>query len=65
MDTYSITREFADSWGLLALFLFFLGVVLFAFRPGSRDHHRDAANVVFRHDDGPAPDDSDDKEARS
>jgi cytochrome c oxidase cbb3-type subunit IV len=35
---YNDLRHFADSWGLLALFLFFIGVVIFAFRPGSRDH---------------------------
>ena len=35
-DTYSILREFADSWALLALTAFFTGVVLWAFRPGSR-----------------------------
>ncbi|MBZ0127615.1 MAG: cbb3-type cytochrome c oxidase subunit 3 [Rhodobacteraceae bacterium] len=51
MDTYSILREFADSWGLLAMFLFFLGVVLWTFRPGSKAIHRDAANIPLRHDD--------------
>ena len=33
MDRYSILRQLADSWVLLVLTLFFLGVVLFAFRP--------------------------------
>ena len=35
-DTYTLLREFADSWVLLALTLFFLGTILFAWRPGSR-----------------------------
>lgn len=51
MDTYSILREFADSWGLLAMFLFFLGAVLFTFRPGSKATHQDAANIPLRNDD--------------
>lgn len=51
MDTYSILREFADSWGLLAMFLFFLGAVLWTFRPGSRELHDDAANIPLRNDD--------------
>ena len=51
MDTYSLLREFADSWALLAMFLFFLGVVLFTFRPGSKAVHEDAANIPLRHDD--------------
>jgi len=57
METYSLLREFADSWALLALLLFFVGTWFWAFRPGSRDLHDDAADVVFRHDDGPSDDD--------
>lgn len=55
MDLYTIARQFADSWALLALFLVFIGVVLWAFRPGSRRVHDDIANIPFRHDDKPAP----------
>lgn len=51
MDKYTILREFADSWGLLAMFLFFIGVVLFTFRPGSKSIHSDAANIPLRHGD--------------
>jgi cytochrome c oxidase cbb3-type subunit IV len=54
MDTYSFLRQLADSWALLVLFLIFLGVIVFAWRPGSRDIHRDAAQVPFRHEDRPA-----------
>jgi cytochrome c oxidase cbb3-type subunit 4 len=53
-DTYTLLREFADSWVLLALTLFFLGTILFAWRPGSRPLHEDAGRVPFRHDDRPA-----------
>ena len=50
METYTLLREFADSWVLLVLTLFFVGVGFWAFRPGSRLIHQDAANIVFRHD---------------
>ncbi|MBK5932627.1 cytochrome c oxidase cbb3-type subunit 4 [Rhodovulum imhoffii] len=54
MDTYSALRAFADSWALLALTMFFIGVVVWVFRPGSTPQHRDSANIPFRHEDKPA-----------
>jgi cytochrome c oxidase cbb3-type subunit IV len=56
MDTYSLLREFADSWALLLLTLTFLGVIAWAWRPGSRKMHDDAANMIFRNDTKPAVD---------
>ena len=53
MEIYSFLRELADSWVLLSLVLFFLGTVVFACRPGSRELHRDAAESIFRHEKGP------------
>ncbi|KIT16110.1 cbb3-type cytochrome c oxidase subunit 3 [Jannaschia aquimarina] len=55
MDTYSLLREIADSWVLLALFCVFLFVIAWAWRPGSRPIHDDAAQVPFREiqPDGP------------
>jgi cytochrome c oxidase cbb3-type subunit IV len=53
MDTYSFLRQLADSWVLLALTLFFLGVILWAFRPGSRAQHQDTASIPFRNEDAP------------
>lgn len=53
-DTYTLMRVFAATGGLLFMFLAFVGVVLFVFRPGSRKIHRDSANIPFRHDDKPA-----------
>ena len=50
MDTYSLLREFADSWALLGLTLFYVGAIVWVFRPGSRALHADAAQVPFRHD---------------
>lgn len=48
MDTYTALRQFADSWGLLGMTLFFIGVVVFAFRPGSRRIADEAARIPFR-----------------
>ena len=63
METYSLLREFADSWMLLALFAFFVGVILWVmFRPGSTEAYQDVANIPFRHEDKPASSD-DAKEA--
>ncbi|QFS83196.1 Cbb3-type cytochrome oxidase component FixQ [Roseivivax sp. THAF40] len=59
METYTFLRQLADSWVLLALFSVFLGVIGWAFRPGSRPLHDDAARTVFRNDaapDGPQSD---------
>lgn len=57
---YHFLREFADSWMLLAMVLFFAGAVFWAFRPGARAQQRDTADVIFRHEDKPA-----EKEART
>ena len=53
MDTYSFLRELADSWVLLLLTCFFLGTIIWAFRPGSRATHDDTANIPFRNDELP------------
>lgn len=55
MDTYSLLRQIADSWALLVLFVIFLGVIVYAWRPGSSAVHSDAARVPFRHEDKPTP----------
>jgi len=67
METYSLLRQFADSWMLLALFAFFIGVVIFVFRPGATKVYENPANIPFRHEDKPAPtprEDDDAKEAQ-
>lgn len=45
METYTALRIFADSWGLLGMTLFFIGAVIFAFRPGSRAKADEAARI--------------------
>ncbi len=58
MDKYSLLREFADSWFLLFMFTFFVGTVLWVFRPGGSRLQEDAAEIPFRHEDKPACDDA-------
>ncbi len=53
MEIYSLLRQFADSWGLVLLMLAFVGVVIFAFRPGSVALHKELANLPLRNDDKP------------
>lgn len=55
METYSFLRELADSWGLLAMFAFFVGMIVWVFLPGNRDGQDDAASIPFRNEDKPAP----------
>lgn len=55
METYSTLRHFADSWMLLFMVLFFVGVIFWTFRPGARKQQRDAASSIFRHEDKPIP----------
>lgn len=62
METYSFLRHLADSWFLLAMTAFFVGAILWVFRPGSRKSHQDAAELIFRNDRMPA---SDGPDARS
>jgi len=64
MEEYTFLRQLADSWMLLALFAFFVGVVLWVFRPGSKAVHRDTADIPFRHEDKPATSPVQPKEAR-
>lgn len=62
---YHILREFADSWMLLAMTLFFVGTVVWAFRPGSSRVYRDTANIPFRNDDKPASARAEDRDGAS
>jgi len=50
MDTYSLLRQIADSWVLLAMFLFFLGIIIWAFLPAHRQARDDASLIPFRND---------------
>lgn len=48
METYETMRQIADSWVLLAMTVFFVGVVLWAFfRPNAKAEADAAANIPF------------------
>jgi cytochrome c oxidase cbb3-type subunit IV len=46
--TYDTMRQFADSWGLVAMFVFFIATAVFVFRPGSRKHYEEAARIPLK-----------------
>ena len=49
METYSMMRAFADSWGLLAMVAYFVAVVLrVLLLPGAKRQASDAANIPFK-----------------
>lgn len=48
METYSLLREFADSWFLLAMFAFFIGTWIFAFWPSLKSARDEAASIPLR-----------------
>ena len=48
---YEELRHFADSWGLLALALIFLSVLLWVVRPGARRDYLDQSEIPFKHDE--------------
>ena len=56
MELYTLLRQFADSWMLLVLFLFFLGIIVWVFRPGSSRTYADTANIPFRNSEAPLGD---------
>lgn len=47
-STYDVMRQFADSWGLVAMMAVFLILAAWPFRPGSRQRNEDAANLIFK-----------------
>jgi cytochrome c oxidase cbb3-type subunit 4 len=48
---YDQLRHFADSWALLLLTLFFVGVIAWVLRPGARKAYDEQAEIPFRHDE--------------
>ena len=50
METYTAMRHFADSWGLVFMFVVFVGVVLFMLRPGARNAANEAAQIPLKED---------------
>jgi len=53
METYSLLREIADSWVLLAMFGFFLAAGIWAFLPSQASARKDASMIPFRNERAP------------
>lgn len=53
MESSSFLREVADNWMLVAMFTLFISAILWAFRPGSREVHKETADIPFRNEDFP------------
>lgn len=47
---YQTLRTAADSWGLLYLFALFIIACAFAFRPGTKESYRKAAQIPLKED---------------
>lgn len=54
METYTFLRELADSWVLLAMFIFLGGIWVWAFWPGLAAERSDASMIPFRNENKPA-----------
>jgi len=48
MEHYTFLRQLADSWGLVVMFLFFVGALLFVFWPGSKEQYAELAKIPLK-----------------
>lgn len=48
---YTTMRQFADSWGLVAMLIFFLGAIYMAVRPGSSTLADEASRIPLEDDE--------------
>ncbi|MGH1420070.1 MAG: cbb3-type cytochrome c oxidase subunit 3 [Hyphomicrobiaceae bacterium] len=53
---YETLRQMADSWGLLYLTIMFVGIVIYTFRPGSREQAEQISNIPFKEDNSDVQD---------
>ena len=48
---YESFRHFADSWGLVYLFVVFVAVIIYTFRPGSKKIADEIDQIPLKEDD--------------
>jgi len=48
---YTFLRELADSWVMLAMLAVFIGIAIFAFRPGTKESYDRLRNLPLQDDD--------------
>ncbi len=56
MTTYDLMNAFAQSWMVVVMTAFFVAVMVWVMRPGSKPSYDDAANSIFRNEKNPGPD---------
>ena len=49
--TYDAIAKFAQSWGLIYFGILFLGVLIYAFRPGNKKKFDEAARLPLEEDE--------------
>lgn len=47
---YETMRQFADTWGLVALAALFVGIIIFVMRPGARRKYEKNAQIPLNED---------------
>lgn len=47
---YETASRFAQTWGLVYLFVLFVGVLIYTFRPGAKKKFEDAAQNALKED---------------
>lgn len=55
MQTYHVLNAFAQSWMLLGMAVFFVLVLVWVMRPGSKATYDEAARSIFRNEKNPGP----------
>lgn len=50
MSVYETMRHFADSWGMLAMLIFFAVSIVLVFLPGAKERANEAAQIPLRED---------------
>ena len=48
--TFQDVSYFAQTWGLVYLVILFIGMLIYALRPGAKKKSEDAAQIPFKED---------------
>ncbi len=48
---YTFLRQMADSWFMLLMLITFIGIAIYAFRPGTKDAYDRLRNLPLQDDD--------------
>ncbi len=58
---YSFLRQMADSWFMLIMLITFIGIAIYAFRPGTKESYDRLRNLPLQDDDVLVEDESGEK----